>query len=56
MIDVASWYLIKVFHPFVFVEIGAGMLMAACFALMWLVALYQMWFSSTPDAVTDREL
>ena len=34
MVDVASWYLIKVFHPFVFVEIGAGMLLAACFAFM----------------------
>jgi hypothetical protein len=54
MIDVSSWYLIKVFHPFVYVEIAAGMLLAACFAFMWLIALYQMWFSSAPDAVQDR--
>jgi hypothetical protein len=53
-VDVASWYLIKVFHPFVFVEIGAGMLLAACFALMWLVSLYQMWFSIAPDIVQNR--
>lgn len=54
MIDVASWYMIKVFHPFVYLEIAAGMLLAACFALMWLVALYQMWFSAEPDAVQGR--
>ena len=55
MVDVASWYLIKVFHPFVFVEIGAGGLMAACFALMCLVALYQMWFGAAPLAVSGRD-
>jgi hypothetical protein len=54
MVDVASWYLIKVFHPFVYAEIVAGMLLAACFAFMWLVSLYQMWFSLTPDVVQDR--
>jgi hypothetical protein len=55
MIDVASWYMIKVFHPFVYLEIAAGMLLAACFAFMWLVALYQMWFSSAPIPVQDRQ-
>ena len=54
MVDVASWYLIKVFHPFVFAEIIAGMLLAACFAFMWLVSLYQMWFSTTPTMVQER--
>ena len=29
VIDVCSGYLIKLFHPFAWVEIGAGMLMAA---------------------------
>lgn len=56
MIDVASWYLIKIFHPFVWVEIAAGGLLAACFAFMVLVSLYQMWFSKAPIAVRDREL
>ena len=54
MVDVASWYLIKVFHPFVFAEIIAGALLAACFAFMWLVSLYQMWFSTTPAMVQSR--
>jgi hypothetical protein len=55
-VDVMSWYLIKVFHPFVYVEILAGMVLAGCFAFMWLVSLYQMWFSSAPIAVQERQL
>jgi hypothetical protein len=54
MVDVSSWYLIKIFHPFVYVEIVAGGVLAACFGFMWLVSLYQMWFSSTPMAVQGR--
>src|SRR5450631_2033664 len=54
MVDVFSWYVIKVLHPFVYVEILAGGVLAACFAFMWLVTLYQMWFSSTPVAVQGR--
>ena len=54
MVDVTSWYLIKIFHPFVYAEIGAGALMAACFAVMVLVTLYQMWFSPAPDKVAQR--
>jgi hypothetical protein len=55
MIDVASWYMIKVFHPFVYLEIAAGAVLAACFAFMWLVALYQMWLSTAPAMVRERE-
>ena len=55
LVDIVSWYLIKVFHPFVFVEIAAGGAMAMCFAFMCLVTLYQMWFSPTPDIVKDRQ-
>jgi hypothetical protein len=54
MVDVSSWYLIKVFHPFVYVEIAAGALMAMCFGIMLLVSMYQMWFSSTPPKVVER--
>jgi hypothetical protein len=31
------------------------MLLAACFAFMWLVALYQMWFGVAPLAVSGRD-
>jgi hypothetical protein len=56
MVDVASWYMIKLFHPFVYLEILAGAVLAMCFAFMCLVSLYQMWFSSAPNAVREREL
>ena len=54
MVDVSSWYMIKIYHPFAWVEILAGMLMAACFAFMALVALYQMWFANLPKLVLER--
>ena len=54
-IDVSSWYMIKIFHPFVYVEILAGAGMGACFAAMWLVTMYQMWVSAAPAAVLQRE-
>jgi hypothetical protein len=54
VIDVSSWYLIKLFHPFAWVEIGAGVTMAACFGVMWLTTLYQMWFMKPPDEILRR--
>jgi len=54
VLDVSSWYFIKLFHPFAWVEIGAGGLMAFCFAVMWLTSLYQMWFSKPPSAILQR--
>jgi len=53
-LDVSSWYFIKLLHPFAWVEIGAGALMAACFAVMWLVTMYQMWFMKPPLAILQR--
>jgi hypothetical protein len=54
MVDVSSWYIIKIFHPFAWVEICAGGLMAASFAFMWFVTMYQLWFSSPPRVVMER--
>jgi hypothetical protein len=54
MIDVASWYMIKVFHPFVYLEILAGATLAACFGFMCLTSLYQMWLAPVPEMVTNR--
>ena len=53
-IDVISWYLVKIYHPFALVTMGSGGLMGASFAFMWCVSIYQMWFSRTPQAVLDR--
>jgi hypothetical protein len=55
VIDVSSWYIIRLFNPFALVEIAAGTVMAACFASMWLVTMYQLWFSKPPSAVEHRE-
>jgi hypothetical protein len=54
IVDVSSWYIIKIFHPFAWVEIIAGGLMAASFAVMWFVTMYQLWFSSPPRPVIER--
>ena len=29
--------------------------MGLCFAFMWVVAMYQLWFSPTPSPVAQRE-
>ena len=53
-IDISSWYLVKVYHPFAYVTMGAGGLMGASFAAMWFISMYQLWFSGTPEAVAKR--
>lgn len=53
--DVSSWYFIKLFHPFAYVEMIAGALMAATFAVMWLTVMYQLWWAAPPAAVLQRE-
>jgi len=52
--DILSWYMVKVFAPFALITMGAGALMGLCFAFMWFVSIYQMWFSGTPPAVVER--
>ena len=52
--DVSSWYLIKLYHPFAWVVIGGGAVMGLCFAFMWLVTMYQLWFSKPPQLVLER--
>jgi len=53
--DVASWYLTKLYHPFAWLLILAGALMAASFAFMWVVTMYQLWLSPPPSKVAERE-
>lgn len=54
VLDVSSWYIIKLYHPFGWVVIIAGAVMAASFAFMWLVSIWQMWFGRTPPSVLQR--
>jgi hypothetical protein len=53
--DVSSWYFTKLYHPFAWVVMIAGAVMGLCFAFMWGVSMYQMWFSSTPQKVALRQ-
>jgi len=55
VVDVSSWYITKVFHPFAWVVMLAGGLMGLCFAFMWVTTMYQLWFSGVPSPVTQRE-
>lgn len=52
--DVSSWYFVRLFHPFAWVVLFAGMTIAASFAFMWFVTMYQLWFSKPPRMVLER--
>jgi len=52
--DIFSWYIVKVFPPSAWVTMGAGAVMGMSFALMWLISMYQLWFSKTPKPVAQR--
>jgi hypothetical protein len=55
ILDIMSWYITKIFHPFAGVVIMAGGLMGVCFAFMWVTTMYQLWFSPTPSPVAMRD-
>jgi len=54
MMDVLGWYITKVFTPFAWVVMIAGMINAVAFGIMWVISMYQMWFYKVPDHVRDR--
>jgi hypothetical protein len=53
-IDLGSWYMVKVYHPFAWLTMASGALMAMSFAFMWVVSMYQMWYGKTPSPVEQR--
>jgi hypothetical protein len=53
-LDISAWYITKVTAWFGWVVIISGGIMGLCFAFMWVVSMYQMWFSPTPAAVIER--
>lgn len=55
VLDVSAWYITKLFAWFAWVVIISGTIMGLCFAFMWVVSMYQMWFSRTPAKVAQRE-
>jgi hypothetical protein len=52
--DVSSWYFTKIYAGFAWVVLISGGLMGLCFAFMWIVSMYQMWFYKIPEHVRDR--
>ncbi len=53
-LDVGSWYFTKLYHPFAWVVMLSGAAMGLSFAYMWVIAMYQMWFSRPPSAIAER--
>ena len=54
-LDIGSWYFTKVYHPFAWMVMIGGALMGMAFAFMWVVSMYQMWFTRPPSVVVDRQ-
>ncbi len=54
IMDVASWYLTKIWEPFAWVVIGSGAVMGMSFAFMWITSMYQLWFYRLPEEITDE--
>lgn len=55
IMDVFSWYLTKLYHPFAIMVLVSGGMFGLCFALMWVTTMYQLWFSAPPPAILKRE-
>ncbi len=53
-IDVASWYLTKLFPPFAWAVLLAGAVMGLSFAYMWTISMYQIWFYTMPAQIAER--
>jgi hypothetical protein len=53
-IDISSWYLVKIYHPFAWATMGAGAVQGVSFATMWFISMYQMWIGKPPKAVVQR--
>ncbi len=54
LVDVSSWYMVKIYHPFAWVTMTAGAMLGMCFAFMWVTSMYQMWIGRTPKAILER--
>lgn len=54
-LDIGSWYFTKLYHPFAWVVMIGGGLMGLSFAFMWVVSMYQLWFSRPPSVIALRQ-
>jgi hypothetical protein len=54
-LDIGSWYFTKLYHPFAWVVMIGGALMGLSFAFMWVVSMYQLWFTRPPSVIAQRQ-
>jgi len=54
-LDIGSWYFTKLYHPFAWVVMIGGALMGLSFAFMWVVSMYQLWFTRPPSVIVQRQ-
>jgi len=52
--DVLGWYVTKIFTPFAWVVLIAGVFNGLSFLVMWTVSMYQMWIYKVPAHVSGR--
>jgi hypothetical protein len=53
LVDVASWYLTKVWHGFAWAVIFSGALYGIAFTIQWFTSMYQMWFYKLPKELLE---
>jgi hypothetical protein len=54
LLDISSWYMVKLYHPFAWLVMVAGAAQGLAFGFMWVVSMYQMWIGKTPQPVLER--
>lgn len=54
-LDIFSWYITKFYHPFAWVVMAAGGVTGMCFAFMWVVSVWQMWFGRAPAQLLAKD-
>jgi hypothetical protein len=53
LLDIASWYLTKLWPNFAWMIIGSGALMGLSFAVQWITSMYQMWIYKPPQELIE---
>lgn len=53
--DIFSWYLTKWIPGFAWFIIASGVVMGISFTAQWVISMWQMWFYTLPDEITECE-
>lgn len=55
IIDIAAWYLTKMWGGFAWAVIIGGAIYGIAFAIMWFTSMWQMWLYKLPQDLVDNE-